>query len=352
MDIVLRKLKGVFDAADRLSGGSLDILRHSVSRFSEMGGTVSAAALAYYALFSLFPLLLFLVAILSIILANSEEAYYQAISFIRNALPVSVDLIEDNMLEVLEQRGRIGVISAVGLLWAASGFFSILGRSINRAWPQVKLRSFVQSRLLALGMVGGLLILLLLSLFSSTLSGLLPSLVQWVGLDKQILESPIRRVVLRVVAGMFTFLMFVALYRWVPNKQVNRQAVFRGAALVTIVWELSKYGFAFYLGSGLVNFEYIYGSLGTLIILMLWIYFSNFLALLGAYLVAALDQRAELARAAESPLQPAVQAEPAPVGGQYKGIPMANANQQPENNKGAERLEKAYDGPGSKGARG
>jgi len=352
MDGVIRKFKGVYEAADRLSGGSLDILRQSVSRFTEMGGSVSAAALAYYALFSLFPLLLFLVAILSIILANSEAAYYQAISFIRNALPVSVELIEDNMLEVLKQRGRIGLISAAGLLWSASGFFSILGRSINRAWPQVKLRGFVQSRLLALGMVGGLLILLLLSLISSTLVGLLPTMVEWLGLDEQILQSPIRQVVLRVVPALFTYLMFVALYSWVPNKHVNWHAALRGAALVTVVWELAKYGFAFYIGSGLVNFEIVYGSLGTLIILMLWIYFSNFLALLGAYLVATLDQRAELALAAKSPSQPAVRAEPAPAGGQYKGIPLANVLQQSENNNGAEQLEKAYEGQGAKGTRG
>ena len=289
----IEKLHAIYDRINHWSGDRLDILRHSVVRFTELRGAEFAATLAYYALFSLFPLVLFLLAILSFVLENSDQAYAQTVRFIHNAIPISFSVISDNLKEVVDLRGQIGVIGAVGALWSASAFFSTLARSINRAWPQVKLRTLVQTRLFALAMIGALFLLLLLSLASTTFASLLPTMLTWFGFDQSLLESPLWVIMPRIISILLTFSLFIAIYRWVPNKVVHWRAVFWGAAFSAAAWDLAKFVFTIYLRSGLVRYEFVYGSLGTLVALMLWIYISNLITLFGSYLVASIDLHLE-----------------------------------------------------------
>jgi membrane protein len=292
MTRLIAKLEALFKQFDRRSNGWLGEIRQSIERFNEMRGAEAAASLAYYALFSMFPLTLFFVVLMGVLL-GPDRAYRQTLDFIQTVFPFSGDFIRDNMAEVLERSGTVGILATVGLLWGASAFFSTLARNVNRAWPSVKLRSAMQSRLVAIGMIGALTLLLLLSLFSTTVLNLLPQLAEQTGVGGFALDSIVWRAVLWVVPAIFTFLMFAGLYRWVPNRKVQWKAVMLGAFIITIVWELAKSGFAFYLASGWIRFELVYGTLGTLIALLVWIYFSNLLTLFGSYIVAMFDMRVE-----------------------------------------------------------
>lgn len=303
--------KRMYDRADVRSGGTLELVRLSIARFIEMRGTESAASMAYYALFSLFPMALFLVSMLGYII-DSESAYRYAVLVIRGIFPFADVVLNENLRTIIALRGTVGVIGVIGTLWSASGYFDVLANGINRAWPKVKLRSYVHNRAIALAMMVALLLLLALSLISTALVNLLPRLLLSQGGDT-VQRSATWQALLTLIPAAFTFVMFLALFRWVPNKTVSWKAVLPGAALVTLAWELAKGGFALFLNSGLVNYQFIYGSLGTLIALMVWIYLSNLISLVGAYLVATIDQRVDLAQS-KQPVQPAVE------GGQIKGI--------------------------------
>ncbi len=287
---IFRKIKGVFAWVDNHSGGLLSILHQSVKRFTVMRGAEASASLAYYALFSIFPLSFILVAILGFVL-SSEEAYRRAVEFVLAIFPFSGDLVERNLTEVEKSRGAIGVIGILGALWSASGFFNTLARNVNFAWPTAKLRGPVHNRLVALGMIGALFLLLVLSLISTTLINLLPGFIERLGGDPDFLKTVQWRTLLRVAPAFFTFLMFTGLYLWVPNKVVRWNAVITGSIVVTIVWELAKHAFTLYLGSGLARYQIVYGSLSTLIVLMVWIYLSSMITLFGAHLVASIDLR-------------------------------------------------------------
>lgn len=162
---------------------------------------------------------------------------------------------------------------------------------MNYAWPMAKLRGPVHNRLVALGMIGVLFALLVLSLISTTLVNMLPGFVERLGGDPAFLRTAQWRTLLRVAPAFFTFLMFTGLYLWVPNKVVQWNAVITGSVVVTIVWELAKHAFTLYLGSGLARYQIVYGSLSTLVVLMVWIYLSSVITLFGAHLVASLDIR-------------------------------------------------------------
>ncbi len=274
--------------ANRLSRGSLDVVRIALKNFGLARGAEAASSLAYYALFSLFPLLLVLISALGFVL-KSGDAYSITLDFISEVLPNSRDLIERNFQEILNRRGTIGLIGLVAALWAASGFFNTLVRNINRAWLGIKPRDVIRTRLLALSMIVMLVFLLVLSLISSMLLDII-KLIDSPLLDPTILESS-AWTFLRVILPIFiTFFMFTGAYRWIPNTTVRWRASLAGALWTTVAWEVAKRLFSWYLSSGIIRYEILYGSLGTVLALMFWIYLSCLIILLGAHLTASIDQ--------------------------------------------------------------
>lgn len=279
-----------YQNANRWSRGSLDVVRVAIKNFSLARGSEAAASLAYYALFSLFPLLLVLISVLGYIL-ESGKAYEVVVAFITTVLPNSRGVIESNFQEILSRRGTIGLIGLVGALWSASGFFSTLVRNINRAWLGVKPRDMIRTRLLALAMIVLLILLLILSLISSMLLDII-HMIDSPLIDPTVIESSFAWTFLRVfVPILITFIMFTAAYRWIPNTNVQWIACLSGALWTTVAWELAKWLFTIYLSSGIVQYEILYGSLGAVLALMFWIYVSCLIILLGAHLTASIDQR-------------------------------------------------------------
>jgi membrane protein len=283
------RLEAVFRRADGLSGGVLSILKGAIQRFGEARASQAAAGMAYYALFSLFPLLLFLVAAGSFVL-DSEQAYQQAVGLVTEAVPISRELIESNFQQVLKLRGPVGIVGLVGSLWSASGFFTTLASQINRAWPKADARHFLARRLVALGMVGSLAALLALSLISSAVLNLLPRLQVPLGGGVSVYETPLWAVLSNAVPWLLTVFLFLGLYLWVPNTPVEGSAALGGALVAAAAWEVASNAFAWYLGSGLARYKVVYGSLGAVVALMLWIYISSWIILFGAHLSAAIAQ--------------------------------------------------------------
>ena len=288
-DLKMRALPH-YQRANRLSLGTLDIIRITIKNFSLSRGAEAAASLSYYAIFSLFPLLLVMVSVAGFLI-NSEQAYQAVLDAIGSILPSAVDLIERNMQVILRQRGTIGIIGLVGAIWSASAFFNTLVRNINRAWLGLKPRGVIRTRLIALAMVALLPILLVLSLTSSTVIDLIrfseSDLLGFIKLN----EDQISVYVRLFVPSLFTFFMFLIAYRVIPNTSVSIRAGLWGALYTTVFWELAKRAFSYVLASGLVRYELLYGSLGTVVALMFWIYLSCTIVLLGAHLTATIDQR-------------------------------------------------------------
>jgi membrane protein len=290
MRILKDKLRAIYRRANHLSGGSLEILKDAFQCFNEARASQAAAAMAYYALFSLFPLLLALVAAWSFVLER-EQAFQRVVGFVTEAIPISQALIENNLQRVLELRGTVGLVGLIGLLWSAMSAFEVLANNINRAWPGAKPRSFLERRLVALGMVGTLSALLAFSLVSTTVLDLLPQLQVPLRGGVSIYETPLWGALSNFVPWLFTFFLFLALYLWVPNIKVERRAAFWGALVAALTWEVAANGLAWYLRSGLVRYELVYGSLGAVVALMLWIYWSSWITLFSAHLSAAIAQR-------------------------------------------------------------
>jgi membrane protein len=133
-------------------------------------------------------------------------------------------------------------------------------------------------------------VLLLVSLLSSTVLNLLARF-QVPVVDLQFLYgTPLWTALSDLVPLLFTFLLFLALYRWVPDVEVEWRAALWAALIIALAWETAANAFTWYLGSGLARYRIVYGSLGTVVALMFWIYLSSWIILFGAHLSAAVSR--------------------------------------------------------------
>jgi membrane protein len=289
---VADRIKTLYEWANDLTWGIPGIVRDAIQHFDEADAAEATASVAYYALFSLFPILLVLVTAGSFVL-ESDQVQQWVLDFVLVAFPVAQRLIERNIEGILQLRGTVGIVALVSLLWSASSVLTVLARNINRAWPEAKPRGYMERRLLALGMVGGLAVLLFLSAVLNALLDVLARFRVPLGVGFLLNETSWWTVLLGVMPRLFAFVALMGLYRWVPNTKVRWSEAFCGALVATPAGEIATSGFAWYLGSGIPRYELVYGSLGTVVAMMLWIYIGVWITLFGAHIVAAVARHSE-----------------------------------------------------------
>lgn len=278
-------LKELYHDVNQLSGGYVHILKHAIRTFTEKQAAQASAGLAYYTLFSIFPLLLVFVAGGSYFL-DRNQVFNTVTQFIQQALPISRQVINENLQEILEKRGAAGFISLLTLLWSASGMFTSLAYNINIAWPRASRRNFLQNRLIGLWMILGLIALIIFSLALSWITARIPFI-------HPADTSPANLILLRLISGfgswLIIFLVFLTLYRWIPTLRVRWSAIFWGALLASLAWKAVTAGFAWYLDSSFGQYQLIYGSLGAIVAFLFLIYIISLITLFGAHLSAAIE---------------------------------------------------------------
>ncbi|MEN8172228.1 MAG: YihY/virulence factor BrkB family protein [Chloroflexota bacterium] len=252
---------------------------------AEDRATESAAGIAFYSFFSLFPLLLIMVSFGGSFL-ESSQAQSEVLDFLLRIFPFSGDVIEGNIKEVLRARSSVNSWSVVMLFWSGSGAFAAFSRAINQAWPRAKRRPFIIRRLMALGAIIVLVVGLTLLLPLIALSHLLPE-----NLNSAVHAFGQIRYISQFLVWFLFFLTLSMLYRWIPNIDVARDESMWGGLVASLGSFAATGGFTWFLKSGLVRYNLVYGSLGTVVALMAWIYLLSVIILFGAYLSAAVAEQ-------------------------------------------------------------
>ena len=280
------KLQCYYTWLNQRSGGIPEILVIVFQRFSQERGAQAAASVGYYALFSLFPLLLVLVWILGYFLSGWITTIEIA-ELITNLIPVSQDIIYENLVNVLQYSSLGGVIGLLGLLWSAMSAFYTISFNINRAWPMAS-RKLIQHRLIALVMIFVLLVLMGLYLVVNTILSISPNLqIHLTGLFTG-RELDLWNLLYKLVPVLITFLVLLLLYQWIPNTSVQWSESYWGALVATVAIYLSTAIYSWFLQSGIISYESIYGSLGVIIATMTWVYLIAYFVILGAHMSAAI----------------------------------------------------------------
>lgn len=287
-----QRLEALFGRADAATSGWLGTLRGAVDSFALARGAQASAAVAYYAMFSLFPMLMVLVVSLSY-LVDTQTAQELVFTLATRVLPDDSgiqSLVIETFAGVYAQRSRVGLIGLAALLWSASGAFTTLTFNIDLAWNQKGRPNPYKARLIGLLLIVLLFAALLLSLLLSTVSGVvagLPKLFAFLGIDPE----AGRLGTLQALSLAVTVVAYAGLYRWIPNRHVPWRAAIVPALLAALISQIVNAGYSWYLGSGFARYELLYGPLTTIIVMMFWFYLTVLIILVGAHLGAAIGGR-------------------------------------------------------------
>ena len=248
--------------------------------FKELGDDDAAhlsAGVAYYSVFSVFPLLLGLLAISGTVF-TSITLQEQFLDYVTESMPGSKEFVTTNIEELVRFRGALGIGAILGLLWSGSSAFGAMSRAINRAWDVDTDRPFYVAKTLHIIIALGVGILFLLSSFASVAIELLSNYSRDLGLPGHefFLDFGLGNLMLKAVPWAITLAVFLLLYRFVPNCKTYWRYVWTGAVVAAILFEASKGIFMWYLVN-VANYELIYGSVASMMVLMSWAYVSAFI---------------------------------------------------------------------------
>ena len=261
--------------------------------YIEIDGEQRAAAFAYYVLFSLFPLFA-----LMLIAGSSFFSTEQIISTIKGFLPME-DPQQRFIWEAVHQlevaRGGIGVVSVLILLWCSLRFFQGLVHGVNRAWHTIEIPwwQIPLKNLLMVAIIGSALFagLIAPAILQAVRNGLLAAenflKTHFPAFDLHFVSGllDLSRLAIAVVLLFYSFCM---LYKFAPRRRVLFRHVWLPALIVTFALMICQIAFIEYLPH-FVNYG-IYGAVGGVMLLLLWVYFSGMIIILGGCLCAAMAQ--------------------------------------------------------------
>lgn len=260
-------------------------------KFSTDEATQLAAALAYYTVFSLAPLLVLLIILLGFIL-KSNEVQTQIIDFLQTSMGSESTETIKSMMQAAAQPSQswfAKILSPIFLILGANGVVTQLQYSFNKVWPPKKTKSgikeYIKTQLLAfliIGIVGviifaSLLLSTGLSMTSNYVGDIFPAVSYLLPLSEFIISFGL------------TSLLFMILFRYLPTSPPEWSQVWKGGILTGFLFFVGKFGLTLYFSMG--NVASGFGAAGSLLILLLWIYYSSLILLLGAEFTSVLKSK-------------------------------------------------------------
>ena len=268
---------------------AFSFIREVWREFNEDRGALFAAAISFYGLISLIPLLLLAIAVFGLVTGSSEIARREVVFFISKFIPAGIEELEQNLKALSEQSGVLGGLGLLGLLWIGSQVFVILQQVMNIAIGAQKQVGFLRGRLVALVIV---VVTGLLFAISVGLTSVLTALSHYETIWGHTFNLDL---VLRLLATFATFLTsvvaFVLAYKFLPVRRIGTMGPLYGGLTAGVLFEIAKNAFSWYV-TNLANFNRIYGSLGGVVILVLWIYYVSVITVLGAEIASVYAKRA------------------------------------------------------------
>lgn len=255
------------------------VLGRAAANFVEDRGTQMAAAISYYALFSLFPLALLAAAVFGIVLRN-DSLQADAIEAIVGQIPVEKESIETIIQGLANLGPTLSILALLGTIWTAGALSASIRSALGVAFEEERGRPLLRSKLIdyaVLPVLGILLVggVVLTAVWNATRSevteryDILPDSLLWFWDAGAI-----------TITLTLSFLMFLFIYWLLPNCRVQLRYAWPGALVAAVAFEAVKFGFTIYLAN--FNDYQIYGSLAGAMVLLFWIFLSSNIMLFGA----------------------------------------------------------------------
>ncbi|OAK70162.1 ribonuclease [Lederbergia galactosidilytica] len=265
----------------------IKFIKRLITKIMDNDVTGMAAQLAYFFLLSLFPLLIFMTTLLAYTPLGQDDLF----NVIKEFAPEdSFNMVRKTLDEVMANRsGGLLSIGIIGTIWSASNGMNGLMRSLNRAYDVEEGRPFILARglaiILTLAMIFVFLLALLVPVFGKQLGMFVFS---YLGYSNEFLH--IWGVIRWTLTPIILFIIFFVIYLLAPSTKVKFKTAAPGALFASLGWIIVSFGFSFYV-SKFGNYTSTYGSLGAMIVLMLWFYLSAIIIMVGGELNSLLGER-------------------------------------------------------------
>jgi membrane protein len=243
-----------------------------------------AASIAYYALLSLFPFLLLLISLFGAVTADENDRD-AVLNFVFRYFPTQLDFVTSQLDAFRGQSVRLGVTGALALIWGSLGVFGAVTSAVNQAWGVEKQRSFWKHRLVSFLMLvaaGGVMTLALalvslIQMASASWFGAMLANYQWL--------TNLQSFAFRNLATSLLVIGLGLVFYFIPNAKIRFRDVWVGAILTGILWHLAFQGFAWYIRVN-AGLKMIHGSVGAVIVFLLWVYVSSVILMYGVNFTA------------------------------------------------------------------
>lgn len=260
------------------------MLSHSLHQFHENDLFTSAAAMSYFGLLTLFPGLILLLA-LGQKLTSGSVMLNEMLRRVVQVYPGSGEFLDSTIRSLSDLGTGVIITCIIVVLWAGSWVFAVAERALNRIWNTTP-RKFLHGRALTLGMIGIVGLLLTVSvLFTSillTLQHYAGRFGRWTWLTT--FGGIFWQIIFALASILITIVLFMLVYRFMPNARVSLRDTVPGAIVAGLLWEGMKYIFAWSLHY--FHYDQIYGSVGAVVAVLTWGYVSSLILLYGAQLTA------------------------------------------------------------------
>lgn len=263
---------------------AIEFVHCLVSRFREDDVPSLSAQLTYYLILAFFPFLIFLVSVVGFAQLSADDLLAE---FIRVLPSDSGTTVRDIIAEVTENRS--GALLSIGMLatiWAASNGVNAIIKGLNKAYDEEENRPFWKVRGMSVLATLVLPIVIIISMVLLVFGkGIGEYLFEWMNYPDGF--TLIWAAIKFAVPLIALFSVFMLLYRITPNRKLTWKAVIPGSLFTTVGWIVSSLLFSFYVNQ-FGNYTKTYGSIGGIIVLLIWLYWSSIIVLLGGEINATL----------------------------------------------------------------
>jgi membrane protein len=262
------------------------LLWQALRKFNDDNGFFLSSGIAFNILINLIPFIMLLLALVGTYLYKDQEVLNHIRAYFRDIAPTLDPKIIGNLMDLIESRQIVGILGFVGLLWFSTWVFGSLRIALNIVFRVEKNRGMLRGIGIDLFMIFLAGILLLVSMILTPVVTFLQSYQGQI----PVAIGPTIQWILKYLLPFFPDLLHVFLiYKIIPNKRVHFTSALQAALFTGLLWELAKHLFAWYVVH-LAQYSFFYGSLSTLVIFVLWVYYSSTILVVGGEFAYFLEE--------------------------------------------------------------
>jgi membrane protein len=261
-------------------------LWQALRKFYDDKGFFLSSGITFNILITLIPFIMLLLAMVGTYLYNDQEVLNHIRDYFRDVAPSFDPKIMKSLTDVIQNRQIVGVLGTVGLVWLSTSVFRSLRIVLNIVFRVEKSRGMLRGIGLDLFMI---LLTGILLLVSMILSSVVTFVQGYQGLIPVVIGPTIQWILKYLLPFFLSVNMFLLIYKIVPNNGVHFKSAFQASLFTGLLWELAKHLFGWYVVH-LAKYSIFYGPLTTLVIFVLWVYYSSAILIVGAEFAYFLEE--------------------------------------------------------------